>query len=60
VSLTDVTFPDPNDQSSGDDSNVPDAASLIQRVVFTFSGTINANEVSQNGLQVRDSRHASS
>jgi hypothetical protein len=55
VSLTDVTFPDPNDQSSGNDDHVPDAASLIQRVVFTFSGPISANEVSQNGLQVRDS-----
>ncbi|MFO0981460.1 MAG: Ig-like domain-containing protein [Planctomycetota bacterium] len=54
VTLVDVTFPDPSHQNSGDDHRVPDNASLIQQISFTFSDPVDPDQISSSGIQVRD------
>ncbi|MEW6741162.1 MAG: hypothetical protein AB1486_00235 [Planctomycetota bacterium] len=54
VVLEDLIFPDPSNQSSWGEKAVPDNASLVQRVVFVFSGPVHPDEADADSLQVRD------
>ncbi|MEW6741161.1 MAG: hypothetical protein AB1486_00230 [Planctomycetota bacterium] len=54
VVLEDLIFPDPSNQSSWGEKAPPDNASLVQRVVFVFSGPVDPEEADADSLQVRD------
>ncbi|MFO0983799.1 MAG: Ig-like domain-containing protein [Planctomycetota bacterium] len=54
VSLIDVAFPDPADQSDGGDWRPPNNASLIQRIELRFSDRVDAEDVTSSGIDLRD------
>ena len=48
-----VTFPDPSNINSEDESTPPQAASLVQQIVFEFGGRPNPDSVDSGSIQVR-------
>lgn len=54
VTLVSLRFPDPSGQSGGDPERPPQNASLIQQVIFGFSGVPDANTVHARSLRILD------
>jgi hypothetical protein len=55
ANLLSVTFPDPSSVNQTSPDTPPQAAPLLQQIVFTFDGSPDPNTVGSNTLQIRDS-----